>query len=768
MPSLRLAGLVPLILTAAHGATLFEDNFGRPDSRNIQAELTGITNNTGTVLAAGAVYTQPFLDPNNAPPTFGVQDGVATNGGGAQILTEALQFAVGAGTSNAFVNHNFTNAEILAAGGFSISLDVTGYLQATNGQGGGFAIGMSQAEASSTGDSFNGPSRMTGGFGTVGGTAVPAASVSDFWVTIRGDNTVAWGPKTGNVTVFSPAASKVGNLSANFRFSDFNAGSTVTYQVMFNGTLVGTGTFIWSESAANYIGIDARDSTAVVFDNLRIATDFIEPVVFPPLVNAFAVTKLAGTNDTRLHWQVKEGTIGDPVTVTIQSGATVLHTTSTLAGFADVNAAGASEFTITATNSNGTDTIGATLAADNAFSTAVRGDSPTAWYRFNESFASPLIADSANNAVPHDATSVGLVATGSPGALDGAANFSGSGSYLADFLFDPAATAQGHTVEAIVRRYPGSTANAAIVSQNDGTGGIGRSHLAVDSNGDLQSFLGGGPEQRKDSDGKLPADNWAHLTMVVDKITPEIRWYIDGVLIDTTADGVNPDGSTYNPAFTLESATGAWRIGTQKAANLNFWLGDMDEVVIYDKLLDDPDGNGDRSDSRVAIHANAWFSAGSGLFGIAAASESVNEGGSTTLTIKVGADVTSVSVDQGIGTVVPVNGFVTIPVSPEATTTYTVTVESPGGTQMQSVTVTVVELPDAPPAITSVTMSGGSITLNFSGAPDTTYYVRSSSALDSFPTDLGTAVTNAGGTGSVSLPIPANTSRQFYRLQDTP
>jgi hypothetical protein len=255
---------------------------------------------------------------------------------------------------------------------------------------------------------------------------------------------------------------------------------------------------------------------------------------------------------------------------------------------------------------------------------------------------------------------------------------------------------------------------------------------------------------------------------VVDKLTPEIRWYIDGVLIDTTADGVNPDGSTYNPAFTLESATGAWRIGTQKAANLNFWLGDMDEVVIYDKLLDDPDGNGDRTDSRVAIHANAWFSAGSGLFGIAAASESINEGGSTTLTIKAGADVTSVSVDQGIGTVVPVNGIVTIPVSPAATTTYTVTVESPGGTQMQSVTVTVVELPDAPPAISSVTMSGGNITLNFSGAPDTTYYVRSSSSLDSFPTDLGTADTDAGGAGSVTLPLPANASRQFYRLQDTP
>jgi hypothetical protein len=746
---------------------LFEDNFDRADSRNIDASFTGITDNTGAPLVADAVYSQPWLDPNNAAPTYGVQDDVATNGGGAQILSNAFQLAVGFGTSNAFVNHNFTNPEILAAGGFSVNLDVLGYLQASNGQGAGFAIGMSQAEANSAGDAFDGAARMTGGLGTAGGTTVPAANVADFWFTVRGNNTVAWGGKSGNVSVATGLPAKVGTLSANFRFSDFNAGSTVNYEVMFNGTLLGTGTFTWSENASNYIGIDARDSTAVILDNFRVATDFIEPLVFPPVAEAFAVTRLEGANDTRLHWRVKEGTLGDPVTITIKDGATVLHTTSMLTGFADVNAPGATTLTLTATNSNGAESLDATVAAENAFSNAVRADAPAAWYRFNESFASPVIADSAVNAAPHDGTVVGLATTGGLGALDGAANFGGNGSFLTDFILDPAATAQGHTVEAIVRRYPGSTGNAAVVSQNDGTG-VGRSHLAVDSDGTLQTFLAGGPVERKDSDGKLPADNWAHLTMVVDKLTPEIRWYIDGVLIDTTADGVNPDGSTYNPSFTLESATGAWRIGTQKLADQNFWLGDMDEVVIYDKLLDDPDGNGDRADSRVAAHANAWFSAGSGLFGIAAASETIDEGEGTALTIKVGADVTSVSVDQGIGTVVPVNGIVTIPVNPAATTTYTVTVEGPGGTQIQSVTVTVIETPVAPPLVTATSVSGGNVTITFTGAPDTTYYIRSSSDLGGFATDLGTAATDGSGNGSAVIAIPPNTPRQFYRLQDTP
>jgi hypothetical protein len=766
MPSLRLAGLIPLILTA-HGAILFEDNFDRADSRNIDASLTGITDNTGTPLLADAVYSQPWLDPNNAAPIYGVQDGNAANGGGSQILAGVFQVKVGTGTANAYINHNFTNAAILSAGGFSVAMDVTGYNQATVNQGAVFGIGMTAAEAASMRDAVaNGISEphLSNAFGT--GLAGQTNAVADFWYAIRGNNTVAWGSRDtilGTATV----PGKVGQLAANFTVPDFNAGTSVGFELLHNGVAVGSGSYTWTDTNANYLAIDGRDNTFVGVDNLRIATDFVEPVVFPPLVDAFAVTRLQGANDTRFHWRVEEGTLGDPVTITIKNGATVLHTTSSLSGYADVNAAGASDFTITATNTNGSDMIAATIAAENAFSNAVRSDAPAAWYRFNESLASPLIADSSGSAVPHDGTSIGLAITGGPGALDGAANFGGTGSYLTDFILDPATTTSGHTVEAIVRRYPGSGVNAAIASQLDGTG-IGRSHLAVDTNGTLQTFLAGGPDERKDSDGKLPADNWAHLTMVVDKVTPEIRWYIDGVLIDTTADGVNPDGSTYNPAFTLEAADGAWRIGTQKGANSNFWLGDMDEVVIYDKLLDDPDGNGNRADSRVAAHAGAWFAAGSGLFGIAAAAETIDEGEGTVLTIRVGADVTSVSVDQGIGTVVPVDGVVTIPVNPATTTTYTVTVESPAGTQVQSVTVTVVEVPEAPPVITSAEISGANFVIQFSGAPDTTYYIRSSSSVDGFPTDLGTTTTDGSGTGSATVPLVPNTPRHFYRLQDTP
>jgi PEP-CTERM motif len=254
-------------------SVLFSDTFNRADSRDIQASLTGITDNTGSSLAADGVYSQPWLDPNNAAPTYGVQDGVAANGGGAQILSSQLQLAVGAGTSDAYVNHNFVNASILSADGFSISLDVGGYTQTGYQQGGAFALGMSASEAASAGDAFDENPSMTGAFndGSTIGLAPPGTVVSDFWLALRGNNTLAWGSGSGTISGVTGLSAKIGTISANFSFGDFNAGSTVNYEVFLNGVSEGTGSFTWSGTDENYIGIDARDSGGVSFDNFSVS-----------------------------------------------------------------------------------------------------------------------------------------------------------------------------------------------------------------------------------------------------------------------------------------------------------------------------------------------------------------------------------------------------------------------------------------------------------------------------------------------------------------
>jgi hypothetical protein len=249
---------------------LFSDSFDRPDNRDIDAVTTGITNNTGTTFGASAVYTSPWVDPATDAPDFGAPDAIAANGGGQQINDNELQLKYGVGTANLFVNHNFTNASILSAGGFSVSLDVLGYNESGGGQGAAIAVGMSQSEAAGAADALSGATRMTGAFGTTIGNAVPTQSIADFWLAIRGNSSLVWGGDTGNILGVTGLAAKTGTISATFSVTDFNAGSLVGYEVFYNGVSQGVGTFLWSGTNENYIGLDGRDNTVVRVDNFSV------------------------------------------------------------------------------------------------------------------------------------------------------------------------------------------------------------------------------------------------------------------------------------------------------------------------------------------------------------------------------------------------------------------------------------------------------------------------------------------------------------------
>ncbi len=270
LPALLI--VLPLAQASATAAVLFSDSFDRADSRNIDATLTGIVDNTGSSIPADAVYSQPWIDPNSASPVYGVQDGNPANGGGTQILANKLQLKVGVGTTNAYINHNFINADILTAGGFSITVDVSGYNQATINQGGAFGIGMTAAEAASMRDAVansNNEAHLSNAFGATFPGQTNA--VADFWFAVRGNSTVTWGSRD---TIFGSAvvAAKTGRISANFSVPDFNSGSTVGFEVFYEGGSVGTGSFAWTDSNANFIGLDGRDNSFLNLDNLSIAT----------------------------------------------------------------------------------------------------------------------------------------------------------------------------------------------------------------------------------------------------------------------------------------------------------------------------------------------------------------------------------------------------------------------------------------------------------------------------------------------------------------
>jgi hypothetical protein len=433
----------------------------------------------------------------------------------------------------------------------------------------------------------------------------------------------------------------------------------------------------------------------------------------PPVVRGFSATRLPVANKVRLHWNVSEGGLANPTTLSIKDTATdtVVFTPASLTGFADLPA-GTTGFTLTATNATGVVTGTSTLEVDNSFSAVVRADSPSAWFRFNEVAGSSLLADSAENAVPHDGVLLGQSVSGGSSFIDGAGAFEGGSSQRTISILNPAVVGTGpragFTIETIVRRRVNAAGNHVLVSQTD-QDGIGRVILGINEAGTIYSNIGvtaltaeGAPTvplERKEADEKLEVDRWAHLVVVVDPGisgtpgTAEIRWYLDGKKIGSTLDGVNPDGSTFTRDFLIEPSTGNWIIGAAKTQLSEFWKGDIDDIAIYPNLLDDPDKNGDTADSTIAAHHASWYARTSGILSFKASSTTVNTGGSVEFTVRAGADVTAVSIDNGVGTVPLVDGVGTITVSPSATTTYRLTATGAGGvTTTRDVVVTYQQL----------------------------------------------------------------------------
>lgn len=482
-----------------------------------------------------------------------------------------------------------------------------------------------------------------------------------------------------------------------------------------------------------------------------------------PIVKSFAVTKLAAPGHVRFHWKVSEGEAPNPVTISFKSGETVLTTSTTLESFTDVDASGAETFTLSAVNATGTTEASATLDAETQFSAAVRTDSPVAWFRFNEKAGAQTFVDSADNLAPHDARAYGTPVSGGAGIVDGAVTLDGASAVLSDFILNPGQLETGFTIETVVRRNPATgNANHAIVSQSD-LNGTGRVLLSVTDGGTPRTSLG--QAIVKEADGNLTADTWAHLVIVADALNTEVRWYLDGVLIGSTLDGSNPSGTTFDPNFIFEASQGAWNIGAQKTLTTDLWKGKIDEVVIYNGLLDDPDADGNRADSRIAAHRAAWWQDTKGTLYEGVSSSAIVSGGTTDLTVKVGADVTSVSVDNGVGEVPITNGNGSISLNPSATTTYTVTYTTASGSTTHTFTVTVSEVPLK---VTASWVQTGSFVLNFSGKPSTTYRVRGSTNLTTFDQDHGTVTTGTDGSGSVSIPIDPLKAQEFFRIESQP
>ncbi|MBN1844222.1 MAG: hypothetical protein JW810_00965, partial [Sedimentisphaerales bacterium] len=98
-------GMFLLCAPVLQADVFFSDSFDRADNTDIDASSTGMA---GTL--APLVYQESFE--GSGQPTS------------IQILSNRLNIAVGAGMSSLYLDHNFTDADILGADGFSVSLEV--------------------------------------------------------------------------------------------------------------------------------------------------------------------------------------------------------------------------------------------------------------------------------------------------------------------------------------------------------------------------------------------------------------------------------------------------------------------------------------------------------------------------------------------------------------------------------------------------------------------------------------------------------------------
>jgi len=251
MGILLVAGLLPV---TSRAEILFSDSFARTTlpGNDLDADLGGmdgllISNGTFT---ADHVWLEP-QDVADADDTKSLVDS-AKDG--------ELVVANGFGTSHVMLDHNFIDAAILTKGRFRVMLDRVNLDTAAGDRYLGFGVGTTRAEASGSGDKY------------LKGTA-------DLFVSTTLDNEVQ--VVQNGTTVFSEnqgADLNGSTLSAAFDVISFDEGQPVEYEIFLqdadlNGGVefsVTSGSFSWSDSDANYIGIDSRASTRSVGDNFAI------------------------------------------------------------------------------------------------------------------------------------------------------------------------------------------------------------------------------------------------------------------------------------------------------------------------------------------------------------------------------------------------------------------------------------------------------------------------------------------------------------------
>ena len=253
--TLTIMALASMAFAGQTTTVIFNDSFDRAANNDIDASSTGMSG-----VASPVTYVESG-------------DADASNEGLTNIENNQLQLADGPNMSVLYIDHNFINSEILAAGGLRIGMTIVSNNAtfAENERYCGFGIGNTLDECINNSLDFNNP-----GFR---GRPDNNDGSSDIWV--------GWSPNSsGKVQVYKNGPTSNGGenydiegieLTGNNRlelelfFSDFSAGSEVTAYIMWDSEIIGVESFEWDNTNENYIGINCRQGgTGFTIDDLKI------------------------------------------------------------------------------------------------------------------------------------------------------------------------------------------------------------------------------------------------------------------------------------------------------------------------------------------------------------------------------------------------------------------------------------------------------------------------------------------------------------------
>lgn len=355
-------------------------------------------------------------------------------------------------------------------------------------------------------------------------------------------------------------------------------------------------------------------------------------------------------------------------------------------------------------------TLSALLVASSAYAdypAVVVAADPLAYYRFEEAPGATTLADSSGNGLDIDySAGAGTTELGVNGAVGQGVLFNGDGSILTPLLLDP--SVGDFSIEAVVQAGT-SELEGVILANQDGTAGPGRSNLVVNVARQYTSFSGG---VTTNSGVSAMEGAFDHIILTYDQsavangVDPTFRFYVNGVAAGT---GMS----------VAEAANGNWVIGSNKNLTTQLFAGIIDEIAVYGKRLDDPDGDGDTADSLTDAHFKEFIADSETLVTFEGSVPYLNSGQSADLSWFVSPVLTSLTLDDGTGPIdvlgQTTGGLGGTTVSPVSTTTYTLEGTGPLGTESFEFTIVVDEpavIEDFSSSAASV-VSGGNVVLSW-------------------------------------------------------